>query len=92
MQFLPSKPKFDEKTRAAVDLYSLENLRKLYQEQAAGDIRLREGMMITREGIGGEIRWRLWWSRVENRATLFFALVAAIASVIAVIQGFRPGH
>jgi len=91
MQFLPPRrPRLDERSRADIDLYSLDDLRNVYQANVSSGIRLRDSM-LTREEIVAEIRWRLWWAIVENRATLFFAIVAAIASVIAVIQGFKPG-
>jgi hypothetical protein len=84
----PRKPKLDESTRKAVDLYSTDDLRRLYQLESADLIRLRDSN-LKRAELRAEILWRLWCDRWVSRITLWAALIAAAAAIVAAIEG-RP--
>jgi len=71
--------------RRAMQLYSTDNLRDLYQAKQpaiSGPIYLPDGP-VTREELRAEIQRRLWWDRWGNR----LLLVAAFAAVIAAAEG-----
>jgi hypothetical protein len=83
----PRKPKLDEATRKAVDLYSTDDLRRLYQLESTDLIRLRDSN-LKRADLRAEILWRLWCERWVSRITLFFAVVGAMAAIVAAVEGW----
>jgi hypothetical protein len=84
---IPGKPKLDEPTRKAVDLYSTDDLRRLYQLESAELIRLRDAI-LRRADLRAEILWRLWCERWVSRATLWAAVIGAVAAIIAAVEGW----
>jgi hypothetical protein len=83
----PRRPKLDEPTRKAVDLYSTDDLRRLYQLESDDLIRLRD-RKLKRAELRAEILWRLWCERCVAWITLFFAVVGAMAAIVAAIEGW----
>lgn len=79
-----------ENARSASDLelYSTDHLRDLYINSPNQQVQLRDEI-VTRAEIVAEIHWRVWWGMFKNRVLLFLSLVAAIASVLAAVEGWR---
>ena len=81
----PPKPQFDARTREDVDIYSTDDLRREYHEQAMTDgIRLR-GSVLKRDELMAEIRWRDWREALKSWIQFWCTVIAAIAAVIAAI-------
>jgi hypothetical protein len=76
------RPRLEKQLRDAVDLYSTDDLRRLYQLESDEGIRLRDGN-IKRTELRAEILWRLWCERWVSRITLWAAIVGAAAAIIA---------
>jgi hypothetical protein len=86
------KPKLDAPTRQAVDLYSTDDLRRLYQLESSEQIRLRDSN-LSRAELKAEILWRLWCERWVSRLTLWIALIGAAAAIVAATEGWpQLGH
>ena len=83
----PRKPKLEAPTREAVDLYSTDDLRRLYQLESGEPIRLRDAL-LSRAELKAEILWRLWCERWRFWITLWIALIGALAAIIAAIEGW----
>jgi hypothetical protein len=81
------KPKLEKQLRDAVDLYSTDDLRRVYQLESNEGIQLRGGIILRNE-LRAEILWRLWCDRWISRATLIAAVVGAAAGIIAVVEGW----
>jgi hypothetical protein len=67
-----------------LDLYTTDDLRRLYQATNDDPIRLRDGI-VSRVELVAVIRWRLFWARSSS----FLLLVAAVAGVIAAVEGWK---
>ena len=81
------KPKLERQTREAVNLYSTDDLRRLYQLESGDLIRLRDGN-VSRAELRAEILWRLWCDRWVSRITLLAAVVGAMAAIVAAVEGW----
>jgi len=72
-----------------LQLYTTDDLRDLYQSiHASAPIGLRDGI-VTRVQLVAEIRWRVFWSRFGYALLLFLSAVAAVAGVIAAVEGWK---
>jgi len=72
-----------------LQLYTTDDLRDLYQSiHASAPIGLRDGI-VTRVQPVAEIRWRVFWSRFGYALLLFLSAVAAVAGVIAAVEGWK---
>jgi hypothetical protein len=67
-----------------LELYTTDDLRRMYQAMNDDLIRLRDGI-VDRIQLVAEIRVRVFWSRVYYGALLLLSLIAAVASVAAVL-------
>jgi hypothetical protein len=88
---LPRKPKLDARNAEDLRLYSTDDLRHLYHQNAGDDstpIRLRDGI-ISRKQIKAVILHRVWWERFGYFTLLAVSVVAASAAVIAALEGWR---
>ena len=65
---------------AELELYTTDDLRRLYQATSEGTIRLRDGI-VTRHQLVAEIWWRVRWARRGYAAVLVSSVVAAVAAV-----------
>lgn len=81
------KPKMDPRTREDVNLYGIDDLRRMYQAATSSLIRLRDSNLKTEE-LKAEIRWRMRRDAAVSRGTFAVALVAAIAAIVAAIEGW----
>ena len=72
-----------------LQLYTTDDLRRLYQDQPGDDlIRLPDGI-ISRVQLVAEIRWRIFWERFGYCVLLLVSVIAAFAAVIAVAEGWK---
>jgi hypothetical protein len=69
-------------------LYTTDDLRRLYQETNDNSIRLRDGI-VSRVQLVAEIRWRILLERFGYDLLLFVSVIAAIAAVIAAVEGWK---
>lgn len=72
-----------------LDLYTTDNLRQLYQATDDDLIRLRDGI-VTRFQLVAVIRWRIFWGRFGYALLLCMSVIAAVAGVIAAVEGRQP--
>lgn len=70
-------------------LYTTDDLRRAYQAVNSDVINLRDGI-VGRVQLVAEIRWRIFWARFSYGLLLFVSVVAAIAAVIAAVEGAAP--
>jgi hypothetical protein len=71
-----------------LELYTTDDLRRLYQATGEDPIRLRDGI-VSRVELVATIRWRVLWERISYFVLLLLTVVAAIASVIAAAEGWK---
>lgn len=71
-----------------LDLYTTDDLRRLYQTEGDDLIRLRDGI-VSRVQLVAVIRWRVLWARIGYLLLFFASVIAAVASVIAAIEGAK---
>ena len=69
-------------------LYTTDDLRSLYQTNGDDLIRLRDGI-VSRAELVAVIRWRVLWARIGYVALLILSIIAAIASVVAAVEGWK---
>ena len=69
-----------------LELYTTDDLRRLYQTTNDDLIRLRDGI-VSRVQIVAVIRWRIFWARFCYGLLLFVSVIAAVAAVIAAAEG-----
>lgn len=69
-------------------LYTTDDLRRLYQATNDDPIRLRDGI-VSRAQVVAEIRWRVFWDRFGYGLVLYVSMVAAVAAVIAALEGWK---
>jgi hypothetical protein len=69
-----------------LELYTTDDLRRLYQATNDDPIRLRDGI-VTRVQLVAVIRWRIFWARFGYGLLLFVSVIAAVAAVIAAAEG-----
>lgn len=65
-------------------LYTTDDLRHLYQDSKDDLIRLHDGI-VSRAQLVAEIRWR----DLRAQAELVLLVIAAVASVIAAVEGWK---
>jgi hypothetical protein len=65
-------------------LYTTDDLRHLYQQSGDDLIRLRDGI-VNRAQLVAEIRWRDLRAQAES----LLLVIAAVASVIAAVEGWK---
>jgi hypothetical protein len=71
-----------------LELYTTDDLRRLYQGTNDDLIRLRDGI-VSRVELVAEIRWRIFWARFGYGLLLSVSVIAAVAAVIAAAEGWR---
>lgn len=71
-----------------LDLYTTDDLRRMYQVIDGDPIRLRDGI-VSRVQLVAVIRWRVLWTRISYTVLLVLSIIAAIASVVAAIEGAK---
>jgi len=71
-----------------LDLYTTDDLRRLYQATNDDPIRLRDGI-VSRIQLVAVIRCRIFWARFDYFLLLFTSVIAAVAGVIAAIEGWK---
>jgi hypothetical protein len=71
-----------------LELYTIDDLRQLYQATNDDLIRLRDGI-VSRVQLVAEIRWRIFWARFGYGLLLSVSVIAAVAAVIAAAEGWR---
>ena len=71
-----------------LELYTTDDLRRLYQSTNDDLIRLRDGI-VSRLELVDIIRWRVLWQRIGYIVLLLLSVIAAIASVIAAVEGWK---
>lgn len=71
-----------------LELYTTDDLRRLYQTTNDDLIRLRDGI-VSRVRLVAVIRWRIFWARFGYCLLLFVSVIAAVASVVAAAEGWR---
>lgn len=69
-----------------LELYTTDDLRRLYQTTNDDPIRLRDGI-VSRVQIVAVIRLRIFWARFGYGLLLVASLIAAVAAVIAAAEG-----
>lgn len=71
-----------------LELYTTDDLRRLYQTTNDDLIRLRDGI-VTRVQLVAVIRWRILWARFGYGLLLFVSVIGAVAAVIAAAEGWK---
>ncbi len=71
-----------------LELYTTDDLRRLYQTTNDDPIRLRDGS-VSRVELVAVIRWRICWARFYYGLLLFLSVIAAVAAVIAATEGWK---
>jgi len=71
-----------------LELYTTDDLRRLYQATNEGTIPLRDGI-ISRVQLVAEIRWRIFWAWFSYGLLLLASVIGAAAAVIAAAEGWR---
>jgi hypothetical protein len=71
-----------------LELYTTDDLRRLYQATNEDLIRLRDGI-VSRAQIVAEIRWRVFWDRFGYALVLYVSMIAAAGAVIAAVEGWK---
>ncbi len=71
-----------------LELYTTDDLRRLYQKTNDDPVRLRDGI-VSRVQLVGEIRWRIFLERFGYGLLLFVSVIGAIAAVIAAVEGWK---
>ena len=82
------KPNIDPAVQEELNRYSSDHLSRLYHEDALGYIQLRNFIISPKELLD-EVERRRSLESLRFRVTIALLLVAAIASVIAAIEGWR---
>lgn len=76
------------RTVRELDLYTTDDLRRLYQKTDNELIRLRDGI-VSRVELVAVIRWRVLWKKIGYVVLLLLSLIAAFASVTAAVEGWK---
>ena len=67
-------------------LYSIDDLRRLYQSITGDNIQLRDGL-LRRIEIVAEIRSRIFWARIGYGLLLIVTVAGTFAAIIAAWEG-----
>jgi hypothetical protein len=71
-----------------LELYTTDDLRRLYQATNDDPIRIRDGI-LSRVQLVAVIRWRILSARFSYCLLLLVSVIAAVAAVIAAAEGWR---
>jgi hypothetical protein len=71
-----------------LELYTTDDLRRLYQATNDDPVRLRDGI-VSRAQLVAEIRWRVFWDRFGYAVLLYVSMIAAGAAIIAAVEGWK---
>lgn len=71
-----------------LELYTTDDLRRLYQATNDDPIRLRDGI-VSRVQLVAVIRWRIFWARIGYSLLLFVSVIAAVAAVLAAGEDWK---
>lgn len=71
-----------------LELYTTDDLRRLYQLNGDELIPLRDGI-VSRVQLVAVIRWRIFWARFGYGLLLSVSVIAAVAAVIAAAEGWK---
>ena len=71
---------------AELELYTTDDLRRLYQGTDSDLIRLRDGI-VSRTQIVAEIRWRVFWDRFGYALPMWATLFALVVAIAALFKG-----
>jgi hypothetical protein len=80
--------RIDGRNKLELQLYTTDDLRRRYQENAGDSIRLRDGI-LTRAELVAEIRWRLFCAKAGYWVVLVMTVIAAFAAVVAAREGWK---
>lgn len=72
----------DGRNAAELRLYTTDDLRHRYHEEAGGLIRLRDGN-VSRVELVAVIRWRVWWARFGYGLLLAVSIASAVFALFA---------
>ena len=86
--WLPYKPNIDPAVQDELNHYSTDHLSRLYHEQTMGYIQLRNFIISPRE-LDEEVQRRHWLESLRFRVTIVLISIAAVASVVAAVEGFH---
>lgn len=71
-----------------LQLYTTDDLRRLYQGTDDDPIRLRDGI-VSRAELVAEIRWRVFVDRWCYRVLFIMTVIAAFAAAVAAVVGLK---
>jgi hypothetical protein len=71
-----------------LELYTTDDLRRLYQTTGDDSIRLRDGI-VSRVELVAVIRWRVLKARFSYGLLLIVSVIGAIAAVVAAVEGWK---
>ncbi len=80
--------KISGRNAADLKLYTTDDLRRIYQGTSDDLLRLSDGL-ISRVELVAVIRWRILMDRIGYSVLLALSLVAAVASVVAAVEGWK---
>lgn len=80
--------RIEGRNKLELQLYTTDDLRRRYQENGDGSLRLRDGI-VTRAELVAEIRWRVFWARFGYGVVLVMTVIAAVAAVVAALEGWK---
>jgi hypothetical protein len=69
-----------------LELYTTDDLRRMYQVINDDPIRLRDGI-VSRAQLVAVIRLRVFWARFGYGLLLFVSVISAVAAIIAAREG-----
>ena len=78
----------EDRNESELKLYTTDDLRRLYQGSGDELIRLRDGI-VTRPEMVAEIRWRILCGQVGYVVLFIMTVIAAIAAVVAAVEGWK---
>ncbi|WP_460021103.1 hypothetical protein [Magnetospira thiophila] len=76
------------RNKLEMQLYTTDDLRRRYQENDDDLNFLRDGI-VTRNELVAEILWRVFWARFGYGIVLVMTVIAAVAAVVAAVEGWK---
>jgi len=86
---VPYRANIDPAVRDELKHYSTDHLSRLYHDEVMGYVQLRNFIISPKE-LNEEIQRRLWLERLRFWLTSVLLFIAALASVVAAYEGWRP--